>query len=247
VLTIATSQRIDSILFDHKEVFLESIEPVQRCALSFSGGKDSVLALDRAIRQGLSVDYLVTMYDQASQRVRFHGVPIELLHAQAASLSIPLLAYPNTPSTFETVFVQSLHDLREKGITTMLFGNIHLADVRAWYEERTTATGLQHGEPLWGESPSALVREFLARRYSAVLTCIEEAQADPAWLGAWLSEDLIQAFEQAGIDPCGERGEYHTFVTAGPLFTVPLAYTIGERRSQAGFDLLDIRPASARL
>jgi diphthine-ammonia ligase len=220
------------------------MKSVQHCALSFSGGKDSVLALDRAIRQGLSVEYLVTMYDAASQRVRFHGVPIALLHAQAQSLGIPLLAYANTPDTFETVFLQSLHDLRQRGITTMLFGNIHLADVRAWYEQRTTAAGLLHREPLWGDAPSMLVREFLARGYRALLTCIEEARTHPAWLGASLSEDLIEAFEQVGIDPCGERGEYHTFVFAGPLFAFPLAYTLGKRRSQAGFQLLDIQPLS---
>jgi len=218
------------------------MEHRQRCALSFSGGKDSFLALDRAIRQGLSVDYLVTMYDEASQRVRFHGVPIALIQAQASALGIPLLSYPNTPETFEAVFLQALRELRQHGITTLLFGNIHLADVRAWYEERTTAAGLIHGEPLWGDPPSKLVREFLARGYAAILTCIEEARANPSWLGAPLTEQLIQAFEQSGIDPCGERGEYHTFVYAGPLFSFPLAFGLGERLFMAGFQLIDIQP-----
>jgi uncharacterized protein (TIGR00290 family) len=215
---------------------------LQRCALSFSGGKDSVLALDRALRQGLAVDFLVTMYDEASRRVRFHGVPIELIQAQAKALGIPLLAYPNAPESFERVFLQSLQDLRQHGISTLLFGNIHLADVRAWYEERVIAAGLLHGELLWGEPPTKLVRAFLARGYAALLTCIEEARTDPAWLGAPLTESLIQAFEQSGIDPCGERGEYHTFVYAGPLFSAPLAFRLGERISSAGFQLIDIQP-----
>ena len=222
------------------------MEHRQRCALSFSGGKDSLLALDRAIRQGLSVDFLVTMYDEASQRVRFHGVPIALIQAQASALGIPLLSYPNTPETFEAVFLQALQELRQHGITTLLFGNIHLADVRAWYEERTTAAGLIHGEPLWGDPPSKLVREFLARGYAAILTCIEEARTNPGWLGAPLTEELIQAFEQSGIDPCGERGEYHTFVYAGPLFSFPLAFCLGERLSLSGFQLIDIQPQSDR-
>lgn len=218
------------------------MEHMQRCALSFSGGKDSFLALDRAIRQGLSVDFLVTMYDASSKRVRFHGVPITLIQAQANALGIPLLSYPNSPETFETVFLQSLRELRQHGITTMLFGNIHLADVRAWYEERTTAAGLIHCEPLWGDSPDKLVREFLARGYSALLTCIEEARANQAWLGESLTEQLIQAFEQSGIDPCGERGEYHTFVYAGPLFSCPLTFCLGKRLSLSGFQLIDIQP-----
>ena len=113
------------------------------------------------------MDFLVTQYDEASQRVRFHGVPITLIQAQADALGIPLLSYPNSPETFETVFLQSLRGLRQHEVSTILFGNIHLADVRAWYEERTTAAGLIHHEPLWGDPPSQLVREFLARGYSA--------------------------------------------------------------------------------
>lgn len=215
-------------------------ERVERCALSFSGGKDSILALDRALRQGLQVDFLVTMYDEASRRVRFHGVPLELIQAQASALGIPLLAYSNRPETFETAFLESLRELRQRGITTLLFGNIHLADVRAWYEERSVAAGLIHREPLWGEAPARLVREFLARGYTAVLTCIEEGHARADWLGAPLSEELVQSFEQAGIDPCGERGEYHTFVHAGPQFSAPLPIHLGERISQAGFQQIDI-------
>jgi diphthine-ammonia ligase len=218
------------------------MQKTEQCALSFSGGKDSTLALDRALRQGLQVKALVTMFDEASQRVRFHGVPITLIQAQARALGIPLLAYPTRPETFEAVFLQALGELRQREMTTLIFGNIHLVDVRAWYEERTRAAGLFHREPLWGEPPDMLVREFLARGYAAVLTCIEEAYADPNWLGTSLTEELIQAFEQAGIDPCGERGEYHTFVHAGPLFSSPLAFRLGERISQSGFQLLDIQP-----
>jgi uncharacterized protein (TIGR00290 family) len=217
------------------------MKQIERCAVSFSGGKDSVLALDRAIRQGFQVDLLVTMYDEASQRVRFHGVPIAIIQAQANALGIPLLAYPTTPETFEAVFLQSLQELRQRGITTLLFGNIHLADVRAWYEERTTAAGLIHREPLWGEPPGKLVREFLVRGYAALLTCIEEARTNQTWLGVPLTEELVQAFEQAGIDPCGECGEYHTFVHAGPLFSTSLAFRLGERVSSSGFQLIDIQ------
>jgi diphthamide synthase (EF-2-diphthine--ammonia ligase) len=93
-----TPQR-DIVLFDHEDD--QHMNPIQRCALSFSGGKDSFLALDRAMRQGLSVDLLVTMYDASSRRVRFHGVPIALIQAQASALGIPLLSYPHSPETFE--------------------------------------------------------------------------------------------------------------------------------------------------
>jgi diphthine-ammonia ligase len=212
----------------------------ERYALSFSGGKDSMLALDRAVRSGLRVDYLVTLFDEASQRVRFHGVPIALIQAQADALGIPLLRYPTRPETFERIFLQSLSDLRQRDVTGIIFGNIHLADVRAWYEERTTAAGLIHVEPLWGGAPGALVRECIARGYLATLTSIELARAKLHWLGATLSEQLVQDFEQTGIDPCGEHGEYHTFVSNGPLFAHPVPISTGEVVTMPGYQLIDI-------
>jgi uncharacterized protein (TIGR00290 family) len=213
----------------------------ERCAVSFSGGKDSFLALDRACRAGYRVDSLVTLYDEASQRVRFHGVPIDAIQAQADAVGIPLLRYPTRPEHFEATFLTALHDLRRVGVTSIIFGNIHLADVRAWYEERTTQAGLRHHEPLWGEEPGQLVREGIARGYLATLTCIDTRCARAAWLGALLDEALVQEFEQAGIDPCGEHGEYHTFVHAGPLFRENLALIPGKERVQDGFRQIDIQ------
>lgn len=212
----------------------------ERCALSFSGGKDSLLALDRAVRANRHVDYLVTLYDAMSERVRFHGVPLALIQAQAEALGIPLLSYATTPENFESVFLQSLADLHQDGVSAILFGNIHLEDVRAWYEERTTAAGLTHLEPLWGEAPGMLVRECIARGYTATITSIELGRAKPAWLGATLTEPLVEDFERTGIDPCGERGEYHTFVSAGPLFARPLPIQLGGVVTQSGYWLVDI-------
>src|SRR5919197_5800289 len=105
---------------------LTMIPITEHCTISFSGGKDSMLALDRAIRAGYSIDYLLTLYDEETGRVRFHGVPIKHIQAQADALGIPLLSYPNTPSTFESVFLHALNDLRQRGITPIIFGNIHL-------------------------------------------------------------------------------------------------------------------------
>ncbi|HEX8982339.1 MAG TPA: hypothetical protein VF792_06200 [Ktedonobacterales bacterium] len=119
-------------------------------ALFFSGGKDSMLALDRSIRGGRNVAALVTLYDDASQRIRFHGVPIDLMRAQAEALGIPIALYATTPSTFEQVYLTALADLRSDGIHGLIFENIHLAEVRAWYEERVRPAGLDHLEPLWG-------------------------------------------------------------------------------------------------
>lgn len=219
--------------------------PDARYAVCFSGGKDSMLALDRAVRAGARIARLVTLYDAASERVRFHAVPTAVMRAQAEALGLPTSLYPTTPASFESVFLSALDDLRAEGISGLIFGNIHLADVRAWYEERVRAAGLEHIEPLWGEDPDALVREVIDRGYHAIITCIEEARADPAWLGAPLTADRVASFQARGIDVCGERGEYHTLVTDGPLFTRSLPVRLGPMHSENGFRQVAVELADA--
>ena len=220
---------------------LATVNYRQPHAVLFSGGKDSTLALDRALRRGYHVARLVTLYDGPSGRVRFHGVPAGVMRAQAEALGLPTTLAPTTPETFEAVFLRTLAELRAEGIGGLILGDIHLADVRAWYEERVTAAGLAHVEPLWGEEPLALVREVIARGYRAVLTCVEVARADPAWLGRELTAELVEAFVARGIDPCGEYGEYHTLVVDGPLFRRPLPVALGEVVRGGGFAQVDVR------
>lgn len=226
-----------------KDAAVISTTPETRYAAFFSGGKDSTLALDRAVRQSYRVERLVTLYDAASARVRFHGVPVGVMRAQAEALGLTATLAPTTPETFEAVFLRTLGELRTEGIAGVIFGDIHLADVRAWYEERVRAAGLEHVEPLWGEAPLALAQETLARGYRAILTCIEEATADPAWLGQPLTAGMLEEFARVGIDPCGERGEYHTLVVDGPLFRHPLRVALGETVSANGFRQIDVRLA----
>lgn len=215
-------------------------DPRPPAAVCFSGGKDSTLAIDRAIRAGYRAPLLVTLYDGPSERVRFHGVPAKVMRAQAAALGLDTLLRPTTPETFERVFLETLAELRERGIRDVIFGNIHLADVRAWYEERVRAASLSHVEPLWGEEPRALVEEIVARGYRALVTCVEDARSDPTWLGATIDAALIDRFVACGVDACGERGEYHTLVTDGPLFRHPLTVLTGTTHTTNGFTQLDI-------
>jgi uncharacterized protein (TIGR00290 family) len=214
-----------------------------RYAVMFSGGKDSMLALDRALRAGAAAPTLLTLYDAASERVRFHGVPLAVMRAQAEALGLGARHHPTTPATFEAVFLAALAALRDDGFSGVIFGDIHLADVRAWYEERVRAAGLVHVEPLWGEPPGALVRAAVERGHRALITCVEEATTDPAWLGRVIDEQLIAEFERKGIDPCGERGEYHTLVTDGPLFQRPLAVTLGDVHAEGGFRQVEVQLA----
>ena len=211
-----------------------------RYALMWSGGKDSALALDRASKAGLDVARLVSFYDSTTRRVRFHATRVEMLEAQAVAIGISLRAIPTAWAEMEANLRHELASLREEGFTGVVFGDIHLADVRAWYEDRVTAAGLQHVEPIWGEPPELLLGEFVASGGRAVITCVDLAKLDEAWLGRVIDERFASEIGTTGADPCGENGEYHSFAFAGPVFKQPLAWIAGERRLDSGFAQLDV-------
>ena len=211
-----------------------------RCAAMWSGGKDSALALARARALGIQVDRLLTFYDSATERVRFHATRVEMLEAQASAIGIQLRAIPTTWAEMEAILLRELRSLADEGFTGVLLGDIHLADVRAWYEERVTASGLEHIEPLWGEPPGLLLEEFVESGGRAVVTCVDLTKLDEAWLGRVIDETFVAEIENTGIDPCGENGEYHSFAFAGSVFTDHLAWVPGARRSERGFAQLDL-------
>ncbi|HEX9099027.1 MAG TPA: diphthine--ammonia ligase [Candidatus Dormibacteraeota bacterium] len=216
-----------------------------RYALMWSGGKDSALALDRAGRRGLEVTRLLSFYDSTTRRVRFHATRVEMLEAQGQAVGIDLHAIPTTWDEMEGRLRQELASLHEDGFAGVVFGDIHLADVRAWYEERVTSAGLEHVEPIWGEPPELLLDEFIASGGRAVITCVDLAKLDESWLGRIVDERFASEIAATGADPCGENGEYHSFAFAGPVFRQPLGWTAGERRLDSGFAQLDVTPAGA--
>ena len=209
-------------------------------ALAWSGGKDSTLALDRALRRDLDVRYLLNIYEGSSGRVRFHGVRREWIAEQADALGLELVQHHTHPDDFETVFLAALDQLKAIGVHGIVFGNIHLADVRAWYEERTTARGFRHVEPLWGEPPGALVREFVRRGHRARIVSVDLTQGRSEWLAREINDALVAEIEAApGVDPCGEKGEYHSFAFGGPLFARSLEMREKARIEMEGHALLD--------
>ena len=207
----------------------------------WSGGKDSALALDRAGKEGLEVARLVSFYDSTTRRVRFHATRVEMLEAQAAAVGIGLRAIATTWAEMEANLRHELASLRDGGFTGVVFGDIHLADVRAWYEDRVTAAGLEHVEPIWGEPPELLLGEFVSSGGRAVITCVDLAKLDEPWLGRIIDERFASEIGSTGADPCGENGEYHSFAFAGPVFKKPLAWIAGERRLDSGFAQLDLK------
>ena len=226
----------------------EASRPAQRSAsaapayaLAWSGGKDSTLALDRARQQGLDVRYLLNIYEGSSGRVRFHGVRRELIEGQAKALGLGLVQRHTHPDDFEKAFLAALDELRSLEVTGIVFGNIHLADVRAWYEERTHARGFRHVEPLWGEPPAALVAEFVRRGHRARIVSVDLKQGRREWLGREIDDVFLRSLEESPqVDPCGERGEYHSFAFDGPLFTRPIVVREAGTLEMEGHALLDL-------
>lgn len=180
------------------------------------------------------------IYEGSTGRVRFHGTRKELVAVHAAALGLQLVQRSTGPADFESAFLGVLDELAARGVEGVIFGNIHLADVRAWYEERTTEHGFRHVEPLWGEAPGEVARELVRLGYRARIVSVDLAQGDPAWLGRDLSEELIQEMEAWGIDPAGEKGEYHTFVWDGPTLRAPVRFRVGETVEMEGHRLVDL-------
>ncbi|TMC12720.1 MAG: hypothetical protein E6J41_02415 [Chloroflexi bacterium] len=212
-------------------------------AALWSGGKDSALAVVRARRAGRDVDLLLTFGDAASGRVRFHATTRAMVERQVrATVAGRGRAIFTSWEEMPAALDERLAELAGAGYAGVVLGDVHLADVRAWYEERVVAAGLEHVEPLWGEDPRALVAEFVAGGGRAVVTCVDTERLDPAWLGRVIDEAFVEEIAATGADPCGENGEYHSFAFAGPAFQEPVGWSPGERRSDGRFVQLDLLP-----
>lgn len=207
-----------------------SVEPV---ILSWSGGKDSALALARLQADPkVNVVALLTSVTPAYDRVSIHGVRRSLLHAQARSIGLPVIEVELDPVTsnegYERAFARALKhpEVAASGARTIAFGDIFLEDVRAYREGLAGALGFGTRFPLWGASTRDLAEEVLARGMAVRLVCVDTTILNAAFAGRLYDADLISTLP-AGIDPCGENGEFHTFVSDGPGFRTPVHYETG--------------------
>ena len=208
----------------------------------WSGGKDSALALQRATAAGMQVTRLLNFYDPVTGRVRFHATRVIMIQAQADAAGIDLHAIGIGWPEMDARLTAELGALRSEGFAGVVFGDIHLADVRAWYEDRVKAAGLEHVEPIWGEAPLRLLGEFVQSGGRAVITCVDLSRLDSSWLGRIIDERFLDDIAATQADPCGENGEYHSFAFLGPAFSHTVGWIPGETRSESGFGQLDILP-----
>lgn len=203
--------------------------------LSWSGGKDSALALE-ALRAGGEYDVvaLLTSVTSGYDRISIHGVRRPLLHAQAESVGLPLVEINLEPKctndVYEAAFKDALRRVRDRWpeVKHIAFGDLFLEDVRAYRERLLPGMGFTPVFPIWGLETAILARRFIDSGYSARLVCVDTTQIDSGFAGREFDASLL-ADLPASADPCGERGEFHTFVSGGPGFAAPVSYSPGER------------------
>lgn len=204
---------------------------MDRAYFNWSSGKDSALALYKTLRAGRhEVAALYTSVYKEDGRTLMHGVDEALVRRQAQRMGLPLALYhldPAAPAaTREAELTALLEGFRRQGVTTALFGDIFLEDIRAWREEKLAPLGFRVEFPLWGMGTGELMAEYLALGFRAVVTCVDGAALDESFVGRELDESFLRDLPP-GADPCGENGEYHSFVYDGPLFKEPVPFERG--------------------
>ncbi len=225
---------------------------MKRVLVSWSSGKDSAWTLHVLSRQAnLEVVGLLTTFNGAADRVSMHAVRRRLVVAQAAAARLPLwpvsLPWPCTNKAYEARMAEILVRARETRVTHVAFGDLFLAEVRAYRERQLAGTGIEPLFPLWGsrEDTSRLARLMIASGVRAVLTCVDPRQLSAGFLGRSYDSAFL-ADLPPGVDPCGERGEFHTFCFAGPMFGAPLAVRVGKSVRRDGFHFADLTFAHRR-
>jgi uncharacterized protein (TIGR00290 family) len=224
-------------------------EQAMKTLLSWSTGKDSAWSL-HVLRQtpGIEVVGLFSTVNAAFDRVAMHAVRRQILEAQAAAAGLPLsvieIPWPCPNEVYEARLGAFVAEQQEAGIAAMVFGDLFLEDIRAYREAKLAGSGVTPLFPLWGRDTAELAREMIAGGLKAHLTCIDPRKLPASFAGRAFDAELLADLPE-GVDPCGENGEFHTCVVAGPMFSAPLAVATGEVMERDGFVFADLLPAAA--
>lgn len=217
---------------------------MHRALLSWSSGKDSAWAL-QALRSDprVRVVGLLTTINQNANRVAMHAVREELLEAQAVAVGLPLVKVhipdPCSNAEYDNAMGGAVQDAKRAGITAIAFGDLFLEDVRTYRERKLARTGIEPLFPLWGSNTAVLCRQMIDSGLRAVVTCVDPEQIDGAFAGRTYDASFLDELPDSA-DPCGERGEFHTFAYAGPMFTHDIAVRRGETEHRGGFVFTDV-------
>jgi uncharacterized protein (TIGR00290 family) len=205
----------------------------EKIVFCWSGGKDSALALNRILRdRQYEVVSLLTTCNEHFQRVSMHGVRVDLLERQAASIGLPLekvfVSQRSSNEEYQQKMTACLSAHKARSVTACAFGDIFLEDLKRWREENLARIGMRGLFPIWKEDSSGLIREFFALGFGSVVCCVNDAWLDDAFVGRNIDEPFIRDLP-ANVDPCGENGEFHSFAFAGPIFKEPVKFKLGEK------------------
>ena len=214
--------------------------------MSWSGGKDSALAPQEVIRgQKYSVKALLTTVTEEYDRISMHGIRRSLLSAQASSLGLPLeeVWIPKKASNeiYEDRMRRVLTKHKDRGVEQVVFGDLFLQDIRSYREDRLARIGMRGIFPLWGRDTAKLAREFIGTGFRAVVCCVDPKKLPGEFCGSEYDTAFLESIPSS-VDPCGENGEFHTFVHAGPIFSNELPITKGEVVLRDGFYFADLVP-----
>lgn len=219
---------------------------MKRILLSWSSGKDSAWAL-HLLRQDPRIEIagLLTTFNAAFDRVAMHAVRRELVERQAASIGLPLwhvpLPWPCSNVDYEAILGGVCEKARNEAIQAVAFGDLFLEDIRAYRLAQMAKAQLEPLFPVWGLPTDELARDMMAAGIRAKLTCVDPRKLDASFAGREFDAELLKDLP-AGVDPCGENGEFHTFVYGGPSFREPIPVEVGEVVERDGFVFADVRP-----
>ena len=220
----------------------------RRAWMSWSSGKDSAFALGVArARPDLEITALLTTVTDEYARVSMHGVREELLRAQARAVGLPLVEVripaPCPNAVYEARMAEGLSRAAAEGVDTVVFGDLYLADIRAYREEKLSAIGFRAEFPLWKRDTTELAHEMIASGLRAVLTCVDPRRVPRELAGREFDARLLDELARLpGVDPCGENGEFHTFAHAGPPLSLAVPIQVGEIVERDGFVFADVLP-----
>ncbi len=216
--------------------------------LSWSAGKDSALALHELLQSpAYHVQALLTVVTREYGRVSMHGIRRSLLERQASAIGLPLeevvISSHGSNADYEAAMAEVLARHKEAGVTAVAFGDLFLEDVRRYRERNLARVGLGALFPLWQRDTRELAHSFVRLGFRAITTCVDTSALDARFCGQPLDERFFAGLPE-GVDPCGENGEYHSFVSGGPIFRSPVPYAVGETVLREGrFFYCDLEPA----
>jgi len=215
-----------------------------RILVSWSGGKDSCLTLGEILRDArFSVEALLTTVTEGFDRISMHGVRRVLLEQQAAALEVPLevvyIPQAATNDVYQARMEAAFERYRAMGVTTIAFGDLFLADIRKYREQWLAQAGMTPIFPIWLRDTGELARQFIDRGFEAILSCVDTRVLDCAFAGRSFDTAMLADFPE-GTDPCGENGEFHTFVYDSPVFDRAIPVETGEIVERDGFVFADV-------